>query len=300
MAETDPMPSPLGPNDETVFGTDAEPSTNRRRFAIGAAMSAVALVAIGGLAVVTGVVPVPSRIKRMFKDTGSDGVIPDVPAGRITLEVRDSQARHRQVGWFTAVPDGHGDGAGLPVCLVLHGASATTADYERFGFAQFLTAAVRAGAPPFVLAGADGGRTSWAGDGDSDDPQRMLTDEVPAWCDDHGFDTTRLAMYGWSMGGYGALLTAIRNPGLLRGVAALSPAVGSNDEVANHAHELDPDRTAVWCGTADSLYDTVRQMASRIPGGPEIESYEPGAHTRGYWNRITPAAFAFIGAALAP
>ena len=147
------------------------------------------------------------------------------------------------------------------MCLVLHGASATTADYERFGFAQFLTAAVQAGAPPFVLAGADGGRTRWAGDGDGDDPQRMLIDELPAWCDDHGFDTSRLAAYGWSMGGYGALLTAIRNPGLLRGVAALSPAVGRNDEVANHADDLDPARTAVWCGTADSLYDAVRDMA---------------------------------------
>jgi hypothetical protein len=95
-------------------------------------------------------------------------------------------------------------------------------------------------------------------------------------------------------------LTAIRNRGLLRGVAALSPAVGRDDEVASRADQLDPARTAVWCGTADSLYDAVRQMASRIPGGPAIESYEPGAHTRGYWNRITPDAFAFIAAALTP
>jgi predicted esterase len=267
---------------------------------MGAAISATALLAAGGVGVATGVMPVPARIKRMFKDTGVDGEIPDVPAGRITLELRDSQARHRQVGFFTAAPHGHGDGSGLPVCLVLHGASATTADYERFGFAQFLTAAVQAGAPPFVLAGADGGRTRWAGDGDGDDPQRMLIDELPAWCDDHGFDGSRLAAYGWSMGGYGALLTALRNPGLLRGVAALSPAVGRNDEVANNAGELDPARTAVWCGTADSLYDAVRDMASRIPGGAAIESYEPGDHTRGYWNRITPAAFAFVAAALTP
>jgi enterochelin esterase-like enzyme len=214
--------------------------------------------------------------------------------------VKQSQARHREVGFFTATPEGFGDGSGLPVCLVLHGASATTADYERFGFAQFLTAAVRAGVPPFVLAGADGGRTRWAGDGAADDPQRMLIDEIPAWCSDHGFDTSRLAAYGWSMGGYGVLLAAIRNPGLFRAVAALSPAVGGDsDEVVSRAGELDPARTAVFCGTADSLYDSVRAMAARIPGGPAIESYEPGAHTRGYWNRITPEAFAFIGRALA-
>ena len=267
---------------------------------IGAAWSAVALAALAGAGLATGIVPVPDRLRRMFADTGEDGVIPDVPAGLTRLELRVSQARSREVGFFTAVPDGYGDGTGLPVCLVLHGASATTANYEAFGFGQFLTAAVRAGAPPFVLAGADGGRSRWVGDGAGDDPQRMLLDEVPAWCADLGFDSSRLAAYGWSMGGYGALVAAIRNPGRLRGVAALSPAVGHGDEVMTHADELDPATTAVWCGTADSLHDNVKEMASHIPGGPAIESYQPGAHTRGYWNRVTPAVFAFVGASLTP
>ncbi|MGE0000128.1 MAG: alpha/beta hydrolase, partial [Ilumatobacteraceae bacterium] len=259
-----------------------------------------ALAALAGAGVATGLIEVPDRLKRAFKDTGPDGTIPEVAPGRVTLEVKQSQARHGEVGFFTAVPDGFGDGSGLPVCLVLHGASATTADYERFGFGQFLTAAVDSGVPPFVLAGADGGRSRWAGNGSTDDPQRMLVDELPAWCADRGFDAGRLALYGWSMGGYGALLAAIRNPGLFRAVAALSPAVGGeSDEVVRRVGELDPARTAVWCGTADSLYDAVRDMAARIPGDPAIESYEPGAHTRGYWNRITPEAFAFIGRALA-
>jgi dienelactone hydrolase len=275
-------------------------TVDRRRFAIGAVVSLAAIAAIATAGAATGVLPMPGRIRRMFEDTGPDGTIPDVAAGITTFETRVSQARGREVGFYTAVPAGHGGGAGLPVCLVLHGASATTADYERFGFAQFLTAAVRAGAPPFVLAGADGGRTRWVGDGAGDDPQAMLLDEVPAWSADHGFDTSRLAAYGWSMGGYGALLAAIRNPGRLRAVAALSPAVGHDDEVANHAAELDPARTAIWCGTADSLHDAVEDMASHIPGGPAIEAYAPGAHTRGYWNRITPDAFAFVGAALTP
>lgn len=292
MAEPDqltPLPDP-----------SANPSTDRRHFAIGAALTAATFIALAGLGAASGVLPVPGRIRRLFEDTGADGVIPDVPVGRITLETRASAARAREVGFFTAVPAGYGDGADLPVCLVLHGASATTADYERFGFAQFLTAAVQAGAPPFVLAGADGGRTSWAGDGVDDDPQRMLLDEIPEWCAEHGFDSSRLATYGWSMGGYGALLAAIRNPGLLRSVAALSPAVRRDDEVSMHSGELDPASTAIWCGTADALHDAVHDMASHIPGGPAIESYEPGDHTRGYWNRITPAAFAFVGASLTP
>lgn len=278
----------------------AEPSTDRRRFAIGAMVTVAAIAAVGAAGVATGVVPVPGRIRRMFQDTGPDGTIPLVEAGHTTFDIRRSQARGREVGFYTAVPAGHGDGAGLPVCLVLHGASATTADYERFGFAQFLTAAVQAGAPPFVLVGADGGRSGWVGDGAGDDPQAMLRDEVPTWSADRGFDTDRLAAYGWSMGGFGALVMAIRNPGRLLAVAALSPAVGHDDEVARHAAELDPARTAIWCGTADALHDAVEDLVAHIPGGPAIEAYAPGAHTRGYWNRITPEAFAFVGAALTP
>jgi S-formylglutathione hydrolase FrmB len=185
---------------------------------------------------------------------------------------------------------------------VLHGASATTADYQRFGLGRFLTAAVRAGVPPFVLVGADGGRSRWEGDGASDDPQRMLRDELPRWARERGFDDTRLAAYGWSMGGYGALRWAQSNAGTARAaraVAALSPAIGSGDRVLDDADRLDGRRTALWCGRSDSLLDAVQELAARVPGGPAVASWGDGGHTRNYWNTVTPAAFAFIGRALA-
>ena len=246
----------------------------------------------------TGIVPVPARIRRAFKDTGVDGVIPDAAAGTVQLERRASAARGQEVGFFSAVPAGYGDGEGLPVCMILHGATATTDDYAAFGFPQFLTAAVEAGAPPFVLVGADGGRTFWAGDGASDDPQRMVREEIPTWCDERGYDTSRMAAYGWSMGGHGVLLVAENNPGWLLAVTALSPAVSSSQDVFARADTIDGSRTGIWCGTADALYPAVQALVAEIPGGPAIAAYSPGAHTRGYWNRITPDAFAFIGAGL--
>ncbi len=257
-------------------------------------------LAIGGLGVTSEVIPVPERLSRKFRDRGVDGTIPDAAPGATTLVQRTSPARNQPVGFFTAVPAGYGDGAGLPVCLVLHGASATTADYQRFGLGQFLTAAVQAGTPPFVLAGADGGRTFWAGNGTTDDPQRMLREEIPAWCDQQGFDTSRMAGYGWSMGGHGVLLASEQSPGWLMGVAALSPAVFPGDAVFAGAGAIDGARTGLWCGTADALYPSVLELAATIRGGPAIAAYAPGAHTRGYWNRITPDAFAFIGRALTP
>jgi hypothetical protein len=267
---------------------------DRRRFMIGG-LALGATTAIGGAGLALGV---PDRIRRQLQNKGPDGAIPAVPEGRIAVEQVDSVARARRVGLWTAVPDGHGAGRGLPVCLILHGGSATTADYRRFGFGRFLTAAVRSGVPPFVLVGADGGHNFWQDDGAGDDPQRMLRDELPRWCTQRGFDAGRMAAYGWSMGGYGALLLAERPARPLAAVAALSPAVQPGDPVFGGVARLDGARTALWCGRSDQLLPAVQRLARSVPGGPAIAAWADGAHTRGYWNRVTPAAFVFVGRAL--
>jgi pimeloyl-ACP methyl ester carboxylesterase len=270
----------------------------RRAVLIGGA-SVLSLAALGGAGAAAGVVPVPRRIRRMMADTGPNGVIPAAPAGQVRLEKVHSTARGRQVGLWTAVPAGFGSGKGLPVCLILHGGSATTANYTSFGFANFLTSAVRHGAPPFVLAGADGGLSRWEGDGAGDDPQRMLREEIPAWCTARGFDASRLAAYGWSMGGYGSLRLAERNPDLLRMVAVLSPAVAPGDPAFVDASKLAPSRTGVWCGRSDPFFPAVQEFVRLIEPHPAVASWSKGAHQRGYWNRVTPAAFALVGQGLA-
>ena len=269
---------------------------SRRALLIGSAGAGLAVVG-AGVGISTGALPGAGHLHRALADEGPAGVIPDVPPGRTTLEEVVSRARGRSVGLFTAVPDGHGDGAGLPVCFVLHGASATTADFGRFGLAQFVTAAVRAGAPPFVLVGADGGETYWSG-GPGDDPQAMLRDELPLWSRARGFDPSRLALYGWSMGGFGVLRFAELNPRRARAVAALSPAVRTGDAVFTGASALVGSRTALWCGDSDALSPAVHDFAAVVPGAPAVAAWDKGAHTRAYWNRVTPAAFAFIGSSL--
>lgn len=271
--------------------TDDPPRVTRRRLLVGGAL---AVVGGGAALAVTGDLPLPRRVRARLNDP--HGTIPAAAVGEVSLDQVHSTVRGREVGLFTAVPAGHGDGAGLPVCIVLHGASATTADFAGFGLPEFLTAAVEAGVPPFVLVGVDGGRTRWEGDG-TDDPQRMLRDEVPGWCDERGFDATRIAAHGWSMGGYGALLLAAEHPGWLRSVAVLSPAVGGG-RLARVVDRLDGDRIALWCGEDDQLLGAVRDLEAAIPGGPALAAYGEGAHTRGYWNTVTPAALAFVGESL--
>lgn len=266
---------------------------DRRRFlTIGGGAVAAGIVGAGAL-VATGELPLPRTIRARLNDPG--GTIPPAPAGRVSLEIVHSEARGQDVGLFTAVPAGSGDGAGLPICLVLHGASATTADFTGFGLPGFLTATVDSGVPPFVLVGVDGDRaTRWDGAGGPDDSQRMLREEVPAWCAARGFDASRIAAHGWSMGGYGSLLLAATNPGWLTALAVLSPAVGDG-RLAAHVGQLDGDRIAIWCGQDDALYGAVRDLADAIPGGPAVADYAPGGHTRTYWNTVTIDALRFVG-----
>ncbi|MET0415567.1 MAG: alpha/beta hydrolase-fold protein [Actinoplanes sp.] len=225
-------------------------------------------------------------------------VIPAAPAGDERLVRARSTARGRDVDFYTAVPDGHGDGRGLPVCLVLHGGSKRAADFPALGLGRFLTDAARRGAAPFVLAGATGDRLSWRPSG-ADDPQRMVHEELPRWCAARGFDASRVALWGWSMGGYGALLLAEAYPGFARAVAAFSPAVRPGDEISTAAGALRDTPVGLWCGRQDSLYDAVRSLESALPAPPAAGGYADGRHNFGYWSRCIPAAFDFISAALA-
>ncbi|MGL5859570.1 MAG: alpha/beta hydrolase-fold protein [Angustibacter sp.] len=298
-------------------------STPRRRTVLIGVAGAVAGTAALGAGVVASGARFPGRSRLLGPPDGDPTAgIPPSAEGDVRWEQRDSAARGQSVGFFTAVPAGHGTGAGLPVCLVLHGASATTADYRRFGLGRFLTAAIQAGVPPFVLAGADGGRSSWRGDGPNDDPQAMLREELPAWCAERDFDTDRMAVYGWSMGGAGALTYAQSSPqpsgspstppatrpsvrstdrasGAPRAVAALSPAISSDGDVVFGADRLAETPTGLWCGRSDPLLPAVQQLAARMSPGPVIASWQDGGHTRAYWNRVTPAAFTLIGQQLA-
>lgn len=226
-----------------------------------------------------------------------DPYIPDAAEGRVRLETVASAAMGTDLGLFTAVPAGYGDGAGLPVVVVLHGASAAAADLRGFGLARFVTAAVEAGAPPFVLVGTDDGPTGWVPVPGSD-PFMMLREELPGWLAGRGFDPGRRTLWGWSRGGYGALRLVLDDPGWTRAVALFSPAVSSADPALVDLAGLEQLPIGVWCGTDDGFYDDVREVVGRLPGAPEIERYAEGGHTRVFWNDHTVDALGWLAAGL--
>jgi S-formylglutathione hydrolase FrmB len=260
------------------------------------------VAAAGGVvaAGAAGVALLPGSVtNRLGLGPDPDPYIPDAPEGEIRLETVRSEARGQDVQLFTAVPAGHGDGAGLPVVIVLHGATGRPADYQGFGLGRFLTAAVQAGTPPFVLAGADGGLSRWEPAG-TDDPQAMVVEEMPDWLAERGFDADRRAVWGWSMGGYGAARLAEEYPDWARAAALFSPAVAPGDAAFAEVDRLAGLPLSVCCGEQDRLYENVRAFVDALPTDPEMVTYGDGRHTRVYWNDQTLDAFAFLGRHLGP
>lgn len=227
-----------------------------------------------------------------------DPYLPDAPPGRVRVEQVRSAAMDGEVDLFTAVPAGHGDGRGLPVVVVLHGASASAAGLPGLGLPRFVSAVVAAGAPPFVLAGTDDGPAGWVPAGGAD-PQRMVVEELPGWLSARGFDAGRRALWGWSRGGYGALRLLLAHPGWAEAAVLFSPAVSVGDPSLADLSALAGTPLGVWCGEDDALVAAVRDLVARLPEAPETGGYGDGGHTRYYWNERTETALAWAAGRLA-
>lgn len=266
----------------------------RRRLLV--AGGAAVLAGVAGAGVAADPDALPWRLRRALGLT-PDPYVPDTPEGRVRLETLNSAAMGRDIDLFTAVPAGCGDGAGLPVVVVLHGASAAAADLRGFGLGRFVTAAVRAGAPPFVLAGTDDGPAGWVPSVGAD-PQRMLREELPGWLGNRGYDAGRLAVWAWSRGGYGALRLALQTPDFAHAWALFSPAVSAADPELTDLSALAGVPLGVWCGTEDGFYDDVRAVIARLPTPPEVAVYAEGGHTRVFWNDHTLDALGWLAGRL--
>jgi predicted esterase len=259
------------------------------------------LLASAGLtgATLTGVVGwrvMPNQAKQVL-GLAPEPWVPDAPEGVVRVERVRSAAMGVDLDLFTAAPNGFGDGNGLPVVVVLHGASASARDLRAFGLGRFVTAAVRAGTPPFVLAGTDDGPVGWTSAGGSD-PPAMLREELPGWLEQRGFAADRRGLWGWSRGGYGALAFAAANPRWARSLALFSPALGEGDPLLAGLGSLDQLPVGLWCGEDDAFADGTRAVANALPRRPEVGVFDPGGHTRVFWNDHTLTAFDWLASHL--
>jgi enterochelin esterase-like enzyme len=231
-----------------------------------------------------------------------------------------SRARRRQVGYTIAWPPGHRPGTPLPLIVALH---AYGGSHRRVLTRMSLPQAVALHVngrplPPMAIAAADGGTGYW-NPHPGDDPQAMLTRELIPLCQRKGLGTKRIGVMGISMGGYGAILLAEKYPGLIRAVAAISPAIwtsyaqarGANagafasaadfarDDAVTHAGALADTPVRVASGHDDPFYPGVLSFARALPenpgGAPAELAFGGGCHTGPFFTAQEPPSLEFLG-----
>lgn len=230
----------------------------------------------------------------------------------VTVRRVTSTARNTDVDLVLIVPKGvpvtH-----LPVCLALHHRGGRARSFLEQGVPEMLTAAVRRGTTPFAIAAVDGAHY-WVDLDTGDDPQRMLTQELPTWLRVEGMaaPTNGLpsAVLGISMGGFGALQYARAHP-QLAAIATCSPALftswpdarkrkifsnrnqWASHEPLRHTDSIRDIPLGVWCGRGDPFARASRQLARSA--GADMASVSAGRHKAKYWRRVLPSALTFIG-----
>ena len=237
-----------------------------------------------------------------------DGPDREPPAVEVDVEraVLASDHMGRRVPWRLAVPTG--ETAATVVCLHGRGQNEGFA-FDAIGVHRFVAAA----GLPWAVVAADGGDASyWHERADGSDAQAMLFDELLPLVRVR-LDTGPVALLGWSMGGYGALLAAASRRDDVAAVAAASPALWSRyAEAAPGSFDDDQDFAAhdvfrridalrglpvrLDCGDDDPFAGATRRLATSLPKA----EYETGAgfHDAGYWRSRVPAQLAFFGRTL--
>jgi S-formylglutathione hydrolase FrmB len=263
-----------------------------------------ALVVAGGACEYFEVLPGGVSLHRLLGLTGGTGTVPAVPAAQTTVRQFHSAARGRLVDVVTMIPAG-ADPVRLPVCLVLHGRNNNARGMITLGLPQFLTAAVRDGVPPMAFVAVDGGDSYWVPRTPADDPQRMLTAELPGWLSTLGLAPNPDTVLAISMGCFGALVYARTKP--VRRTALLSPALFQDWPDAQTVHAFAdeqqwanreplrhpaPANLAIWCGREDPFYPSAHQLADQAH--PAIASFPHGQHDDDFWRRMLPLAIPYV------
>lgn len=237
----------------------------------------------------------------------------------VTAGTYPSRAMHADVPWVVALPRPARAPSGpqhsrIPLVVVLPGAD---------GVASDLTTAV--GLPGWAYAAGirnlafacpgGGGHTYYHPRTDGTNAFAWVTEEFIPMVEQRfpvGGTRGSRAIYGRSMGGFGALLIAAERPELVCCAVGSSPAVFPSYRAAVTGHAETFDSAADWqrwglwsrlrrldgmpvridCGDADPFAPTARQLLTRIPGA--VGTISRGCHDVGFWRRAAPTQLQFL------
>ena len=206
------------------------------------------------------------------------------------------QSRHWPSGgrrWRLAVPS-KGTALGLLVALHGHGGDADSA--FDLGLADHVDQT------RLAVVSVDGGNTYWHARTDGSDTGAMVREElIPLALKRSGLPAaTPVALYGWSMGGFGALLLASdMGPQRVSCVVAASAALwtdGGQTPAGAYDDREDFERHSIFgrtdrlkeipvrldCGSDDPFIAANRELAPLLAN--VMTRFDTGGHTEDYWS----------------
>lgn len=210
-------------------------------------------------------------------------------------------------GWFLARPPG---GGAVPLIVLLHG---TAQSAEQVLQDRGVVAAAERAGLRMALAAIDAESSYWHARDDGSDTGALVLDAFLPLLAERGVDTARPAWFGWSMGGFGALLLASRleASGSRSGpVLMSSPAIwpswraaegtipGAFDTGADWRRQMellaDPLRAPIRIdvGRSDPFLPAVRAWAERREVDVRVA---PGGHSPGFSTRLLPEQLRWLG-----
>jgi enterochelin esterase-like enzyme len=228
-----------------------------------------------------------------------------------------SKARRRTVGYTIAWPPGAEFGTPLPLVIMLHGEGANHSN-ALTGMTPGQAVALEVDGRPLprmAMVTVDGGQGYW-NPHPGDNPMEMIVSELIPMCQrvNLGERPQKIGTMGISMGGYGALLLAEKNPDLIGAVAAISPAIwtrygqaeGVNsgayasgadfaeDDAVTHAGALTQTPVRVASGNDDPFHPGVVALVQALPASAQI-SFSQGCHTASFFTAQEPPSLQFLG-----
>ncbi len=219
------------------------------------------------------------------------------------------------------VPEGAGDGES-GMLVFLHGRSGDNGSYTNDE--EFFEALAAQGDEAPIVVFPDGGESSYWHDRDTGDWGTYVTDEViPQMAEKFGADPDRVAIGGISMGGFGALDLAEKNPDRFCAIGGHSPALflsggesapgafddaedfDENDVLATAASDpgaLSSQPVFLDAGKSDPFVPGVTQLAGSLEAAGDDATVHlnwPGGHDEDYWNAHWDDYLRFYADALA-
>ncbi|ADG98953.1 putative esterase superfamily protein [Segniliparus rotundus DSM 44985] len=181
-----------------------------------------------------------------------------------------------------------------PVILLHRQGDDHTSPFRDFQLSEALSTAVAGGVTPFALCsvdaqlpnGADSFYHARSAQGKTVDSGKMILDEFIPLLATKGLDISKVAFWGWVMGGYGALrlgaLYEQAHPGSVVGIVAVAPALGIRNPPLSGSFDGSDDYQK---NAVSNYLDTLRKIPLRIDSG-RSGSYVDGA--RALINQLAP------------